>query len=186
MPTIITHSVLAGLAGRTFVKNKMPIQFWIIAMICSIFPDFDVIGFSLGIQYGDFLGHRGFFHSTFFALILGIFATFILYRLKPEISLSRWKMILFFFIVSASHGILDAFTNGGLGIALLSPFDNTRYFFPWTPILVSPLSIKNILSDWGLSVIIYEITYLWIPMIFIYLVSAIFNKIGRIYANSTL
>jgi len=26
-------------------------------------------------------------------------------------------------------------TNGGLGVAYFSPFDNRRYFLPWPPIL---------------------------------------------------
>jgi inner membrane protein len=29
----------------------------------------------------------------------------------------------------ASHGVLDALTNGGHGIAFFSPFLNERYFF---------------------------------------------------------
>jgi inner membrane protein len=48
-------------------------------------------------------------------------------------------LMLDFFLITASHGILDAFTNGGLGIALFSPFDNSRYFFPFRPIQVSPI-----------------------------------------------
>ena len=39
----------------------------------------------------------------------------------------------------ASHGVLDALTDGGPGVAFLAPFDDTRYFFPWRPIRVSPL-----------------------------------------------
>ena len=38
----------------------------------------------------------------------------------------------------ASHGVLDALTDGGSGVAFLAPFDDTRYFFPWRPIRVSP------------------------------------------------
>jgi inner membrane protein len=60
---------------------------------------------------------------------------------------------------------LDAMTDGGLGIALLSPFDNHRYFFPWTPIVVSPIGLRGFFSHWGLMVMISEITYVWAPLL---------------------
>ncbi|NIM12838.1 MAG: hypothetical protein GTO45_29905 [Candidatus Aminicenantes bacterium] len=55
-------------------------------------------------------------------------------------------------MLTASHGVLDAFTNGGLGIALLSPFDTTRHFSPWQPIEVAPIGIWAFFSDWGVKV----------------------------------
>jgi inner membrane protein len=56
-------------------------------------------------------------------------------------------------------------TDGGLGIALLSPFDNHRYFFPWTPIVVSPIGLRGFFSQWGLEVMISEVTYVWVPLL---------------------
>jgi inner membrane protein len=56
-------------------------------------------------------------------------------------------------------------TDGGLGIALLSPFDNNRYFLPWTPIVVSPIGLRGFFSHWGLMVMISEITYVWAPLL---------------------
>nr|HRC76832.1 rhodanese-like domain-containing protein [Kouleothrix sp.] len=32
------------------------------------------------------------------------------------------------------HGVLDAMTDGGLGVAFFAPFSATRYFFPFRPI----------------------------------------------------
>lgn len=76
----------------------------------------------------------------------------------------RWLFYFsFFFLLSASHGVLDAFTDGGLGIALLAPFDNTRYFFPWTPIIVSPLGLRGLLSHWGMLVMKSELLWIWLP-----------------------
>jgi len=40
-----------------------------------------------------------------------------------------------------THPLLDAMTDGGLGVMLLFPFSEARLFFPWRPIHVSPLSI---------------------------------------------
>jgi len=43
-------------------------------------------------------------------------------------------------------------TDGGMGVAFFSPFDTTRYFLPWRPILVSPISVMRFLSERGLAV----------------------------------
>ena len=59
---------------------------------------------------------------------------------------------------------MDAFTSGGLGIALLAPFDNHRYFFPYTPIKVSPIGISAFFSDWGIRVLISEFKWVWLPV----------------------
>jgi len=63
-----------------------------------------------------------------------------------------WNASLLF-LTTASHGFLDAMTNGGLGIAFFSPFDPTRYFFPWKPILVSPIGLGRFLSQRGAAVL---------------------------------
>jgi inner membrane protein len=173
VPTIITHTVIAGLGGKIFTKKCMPLRFWVTTVLCSIIPDLDVIGFRFGIRYGDFFGHRGFFHSPFFALVLSIGFALVLFRNNGLFSARWWKYVLFFFAVGASHGILDAFTDGGLGIALLSPFSNTRYFSPWTPLKVSPIRLQGFLTNRGLQVLICEIIYLWLPFLFIYIGSRI-------------
>ena len=52
-------------------------------------------------------------------------------------------LFLFLFLCGASHGVFDAMTRGGGGIAFFAPFDNTRRSFPWHPILVSPLGVDG-------------------------------------------
>ncbi|MCP4690231.1 MAG: metal-dependent hydrolase [Desulfobacterales bacterium] len=180
MPTAITHAVVAGIAGKTIVNGKMPLRFWFAAVLCSVIPDADVIGFYFGVKYGEFLGHRGFFHSIFFALIFANLVMLLFVGKFKPFSARWWKYTLFFFIVGASHGILDAFTNGGLGIALLSPFDDARYFFPWTPISVSPIGLKAFLSEWGLRVMICEIKYIWLPMAVVFVVARICGRLVRL------
>jgi len=133
---------------------------------CAIAPDFDVLTFKFGIPYSSFWGHRGFFHSLFFALLLGFFISSVFFRKDGFVSKSWLFYTLYFSAITASHGILDAFTNGGLGIALLSPFDNERYFFWATPISVSPLSIKAFLRGRGLDIIKNEFLWIWLPSIF--------------------
>ncbi len=176
MPTFITHSVIAGSSAYGFSSGKESLKFWILSIACSSLPDADVIGYRwLYIPYYDFFGHRGFFHSPFFAALLSILIVCTFYRKEVASSNQWWKYFLYFFILTASHGLLDAMTNGGLGIALLSPLTNNRYFLPWTPLEVSPLSIKRFLSPRGLTVLMSELIWIWVPCFLI----IIFFKIRR-------
>ncbi len=75
----------------------------------------------------------------------------------------RLKHALLFFVLTASHGLLDALTNGGLGVAFFSPFDLGRYFFPWRPIEVSPLALQPFISGRGMAVLGSEIQWIWAP-----------------------
>ena len=177
MPTIISHTAVAVAAGMAFAPREVPNNFWTLAIVCSIIPDADVIGFSLGIPYGHFFGHRGFFHSPFFGLLLSIFAVCFFFRDFELFSSQRFFYLAFFFLLSASHGILDAFTDGGLGTALLSPFDSTRYFFPLTPIMVSPIGIDALFSKWGLIVIKSELLWVWLPCSIIVVVSKLIRAL---------
>jgi inner membrane protein len=58
-------------------------------------------------------------------------------------------------VVAISHGLLDTLTDGGLGIALLWPFSDARYFAPWRPIPVAPIG-GRMLTRGGLRVVLVE------------------------------
>ena len=181
LPTFITHSVIAGSAAYGFGDGKESMKFWILSIACSVLPDADVIGYRwLYIPYGHLFGHRGFFHSPFFAALLSIVIVCAFYRKEVVFSLRWWKYVLYFFLLTASHGLLDAMTNGGQGIALLSPVSNNRYFFPFTPIEVSPFSINAFLSPRGLTVIMSEMLWVWLPCLLI----VIYLKIKRNYTSA--
>lgn len=169
MPTIFAHAVSAVALGSHYKTSERPSRFWVLAIVCSILPDIDVLGFNFGIRYGDLFGHRGFSHSLLFAFIVGLLIVLSAFRSIPRFSGQWFSMVLFFFLATASHGFLDALTNGGLGIAFFSPFDTTRYFFPWTPVLVAPIGIGSFINLWGLRVLISEFFWIWIPSIFIIL-----------------
>src|SRR5271170_8139383 len=138
MPTVMTHAALAVGLGRVFTARKVPFLFWEVTAILAMLPDADVVAFKLGIPYEAPLGHRGFTHSLCFALIASLPAALGCYR---YFAMRFWDLWGFFFVVIASHGMLDALTNGGLGIAFFAPFSNARYFFPWQPIEVSDLGL---------------------------------------------
>jgi inner membrane protein len=128
---------------------------------CSIVPDVDVIGFFFGVPYGDVWGHRGFTHGLPFAAILaGAIAFALPCRERRSSGLALW---LFFFLATASHGVLDAFTNGGLGVGFFTPFSSARYFFPARPIEVSPIGIDTFFSARGHAVLASEVRWIWLP-----------------------
>ncbi|MEE9348551.1 MAG: metal-dependent hydrolase [Flavobacteriaceae bacterium] len=160
MASFFGHALTSIAIGKGFSFKNKTLKFWILAIFCAVLPDADVISFKLGIPYASFWGHRGFTHSILFALLVGVFIALLFYRSK------KWYLYaVFFFLATVSHTLLDALTNGGLGVALFSPFDNTRYFFPWRPIQVSPIGIENFLSERGWRVIKSELFYIGIPSI---------------------
>jgi inner membrane protein len=172
LPTVITHSVIGLAATFGFNTRKQSIKLILLSTTCSILPDADIIGYYwLFIPSYDFFGHRGFFHSPFFAVMVSVLVVYLFFRKDVNFSKKWWKLVVYFFILTASHGLLDAFTNGGNGIALLSPISNGRYFFPWTPIEVSPLGIKALFSKRGLEVLISELLWVWAPILLLFLFS---------------
>jgi inner membrane protein len=175
MASLFGHAYAAIAIGNNYPKKIATLKFFILGVVCSILPDADVISFSFGIPYESFWGHRGFTHSLLFAFLLGILFTVIFYN-KGSISKRGLIYILFFTLCTASHSFLDAFTNGGLGVAFFSPFDNSRYFFPWRPIKVSPLSAGSFFSEWGLKVILSEMIWIGIPSTLLILVVRSFRK----------
>jgi len=118
------------------------------------------MGFSFGIPYADMLGHRGLTHSIFFAVLLGALVAYLLADHVGGVSLITFT---FLFLSTLSHGMLDALTNGGLGVAFFSPFENERYFFPWRPVVVSPIGLAGFFSETGLRVIWSELRWAWLP-----------------------
>jgi inner membrane protein len=127
------------------------------------------------------LGHRGLSHSLAFALVLGCIVTFLAFRRLPE-RWTRFLLISYFFVVTASHGALDAMTNGGLGIAFFAPFDNTRYFFPFRPVKVSPIGL-SFFSARGLDVIWSEFLWVCVPGTIIAAAFFSLRKLRRLRAS---
>ena len=176
MPTIFSHSVVALAVGNAVAPPGMPLKFWVASAVCAALPDIDVVSFAFGVRYDEMLGHRGITHSFSFALVLGVLVVLVFFRDAPVLS-SQWiLLVIYFFIVTSSHALLDALTNGGLGVALLAPFNNERYFFPWRPIEVSPIGIEAFLTQRGLRVILSELKWIWLPSGVIVLLSLVLRR----------
>ena len=162
MPSIFTHAVAALALGKASAGERMPARFWVLSALCAVLPDADVISFAYGARRGSMLGHRGITHSLPFALLIALLVVWLAFRKTPAFSKKWWALLIFFFAATASHGMLDALTDGGSGVAFFAPFDATRYFFPWRPIEVSPIGMR-FFSQRGLEVIESEVVWVWIP-----------------------
>ncbi len=162
MPSIFSHPAVALGLAPIFQRFRVPRLIVWLGAICTIVPDFDVLAFAFGVSYGDVLGHRGFTHSLLFALILsGVLVSVFLAQRDDA---SKPVCLVFLFLCTASHGVFDALTSGGLGVAFFAPFDNTRYFFPWRPMRVSPIGV-GFFSARGLLVLWSEIVWMWTPLL---------------------
>ena len=170
MASAFGHAFAAYALGSGYSKATDYLKLNLLGIFCAVIPDADVISFRFGVSYGDFWGHRGFSHSICFAFLLSCCICLLFYR-KLFFSVSGLKYFFFFTICTVSHGLLDGMTDGGMGVAFFSPFDNSRYFLPWRPIEVSPMSASRFFSSRGISIIQSEFIWIGIPCIaYIFLV----------------
>lgn len=173
MASAFGHAFTALVFSTGVPKKWRSWKLWILAIICSIIPDADIIAFNFGIPYEHMFGHRGFTHSIFFAVVFAVLLINIFHRNKKSFGL-----FFFYFTCTISHGIIDAFTNRGRGIAFFAPFSDERYFFP-DPLRViktSPLNPEQFFSDWGIQVLKSEAIYIGIPFIFLLIIILIFRR----------
>jgi inner membrane protein len=150
VPLAIT--VAAGAAA-------VPPRLCLAAVVASVLPDVDAFGYWAGVPYESPLGHRGFTHSLFFALLVALACT----ALAPRLGASRPVVFSVVLVAAVSHGCLDAMTTGGHGIAFFAPFSNERHHFPWEVIEISPISVTRFFSRRGWSVLKSEFRWVWVP-----------------------
>jgi inner membrane protein len=160
VPTFIGHAVTGIALSSTITQKRQWLRIGILSIFCSVAPDIDTIGFKLGIPYQHWLGHRGFSHSIVFAAALGLIASLLVQENSTK---RRWCLFGVLFASCFAHDVLDAMTNGGLGVAFFSPFNDSRYFLPWRPIEVSPLGLRRFLTPRGISVMKSEFVWVMIP-----------------------
>jgi len=177
MASAISHAVAALGIGAVFYCTNAPKRIWIAGIIGSVLPDLDVIGFRFGVHYGDFWGHRGFTHSLLFALIVAGVFTASIDRTLPQIG--RVRLLVYLFLATASHGLLDAMTNGGLGVAFFSPFENGRFFLSFRPIRVSPIGVTRFFTSRGAAILQSEVVWIWIPALLFAASASIFRRTNQ-------
>ena len=136
-------------------------------------PDVDVLAFHIGIPYGAPFGHRGAAHSIVVGVALGVAVGLVGWRLGVR----GGQAIAAAVVVVASHGILDAFTDGGRGVALWWPFSEERVFAGWRPIPVSPIGLR-VFEPRGIAVMVREVVP-FLPLFVIALLPFGFTRRAR-------
>lgn len=160
MPTTLTHALVGLGLAEAFAARSMPPAFYGLSAALSLAPDLDVVAFRFGIPYGSRFGHRGFSHSLCCAALLSLSVA----ALGPlYFGVPWWQLAGFAWVVVVVHSLLDALTDGGMGIAFFAPFDNRRYFLPWRPVRVSPIGLA-VFSRWGLRALLSEVVWIWLPL----------------------
>jgi inner membrane protein len=160
MPTILTHG-LAGLGvGVLLAPESAGWAYPALTIGLGMLPDADAVGFLLGVPYGSRFGHRGFSHSLLFALLVSLLAAL---ATCGVLAVPWQQLCVCFFAAAVSHPLLDALTDGGMGVAFFSPLNDHRYFFPWRPIRVSPIGLAA-LSRRGLAALFSEVWWVWLPL----------------------
>jgi inner membrane protein len=172
MASAFSHIAVPAILYASFKSDTVNFRLFVLAAVCSVFPDMDVIGFKFGIPYGSQWGHRGFTHSLFFALCLASFLTIFHRQLRSK----PWAVFGLCFVSCVSHAFLDAMTNGGLGVALYWPFSSGRIFLPFRPIQVSPIGVGSFFTEWGLRVIASELIWVLIPALVIGTIAAVIRR----------
>ncbi|MCD2260712.1 metal-dependent hydrolase [Psychroserpens luteolus] len=169
MASVFGHGLVAYTTAKV-LDSKSNTLLVFLAIGSAILPDLDVLSFRFGIDYMHPLGHRGFTHSIVFALTWSVLLAVIFGKTRKLI------FAIVIFLSTISHGILDAMTTGGRGVGFFIPFENSRHFFPYRVIEVSPLGIERFFSEWGLRVIVSEFKYIGIPCCIILITLYVFKK----------
>ncbi len=169
MASAFAHAALGATLGKLLLPQRQHWPFWVAAGLCAALPDIDSIGYRLGVPYASLWGHRGLTHSLLAAAIVATIGTLLAQLAHPARRPAAARLALLLFLATASHGVLDALTTGGLGVAFFSPWHLERYFFPLRPIKVSPLSIRAFFGAKGLRVLASEVVWVGLPCLLLLL-----------------
>lgn len=179
MASLFSHLAIGATttkAATTIAEIRSSVKLLLLVMFASAMPDLDIMAFDFGIPYTHWLGHRGLTHSVAFAAGWSVLMLVFFFRHEIRSLGHSVAYFLLFFITTASHGLVDAMTNGGRGIGFFIPFSDERYFLPFRPIQVSPLGVENFFSEWGRRVIISEMIWVILPCVVLWLA---FHWIGK-------
>ena len=157
MPTIISHPAVPLAIGIGLGSRIIPPRLLTAAIVGSIVPDIDVYTH----HFFAAISHRGVTHTPACALLVALSAALVARALRT----TYMRALVFVFVATLSHPVLDMFTNGGSEIPIFWPVSNERYFMPWTPIEVSPIGLTRFFSARGIEVLESELVWVWLPAV---------------------
>jgi inner membrane protein len=161
VPTVFSHAAVPLALGMGLGAEVVPRRLLLAGVLVSALPDLDVVTLGWGAPHSAGLGHRGFSHSLLVAAVVALAGA----AAAPALRAGVARAFVFLFAAVASHGALDAFTNGGLGVAFLWPWSGERFFAPEAlrVIEVSPIGLTRFLSGRGVVVFESELRWIWLP-----------------------
>lgn len=155
MATTYTHAVVGLGIAQIYVPGRRRWLYWLLAGFLAAAPDLDAFSTA---TYGALLGHRGITHTLVFALWLGFLTASLTFR---PLRANLWVLTGVFFLATASHGLLDALTRGGMSVPFFWPVTDQRYG-NWGPIPVSDLAFE--IPDPRESRALHsELWWVWLP-----------------------
>jgi inner membrane protein len=174
MPTILTHALLPLIAAAG-TGLKLP-RLIAAGMAVAMLPDADVVGgMFFSIPHTDDFGHRGASHTFLFALIVGLVGA----RYGSALRAAPRLAFLFLFLSTLSHAVADMLTDGGKGIMLLWPLEESRYTFLHNPVVASPVGLRGFETGQIWAVLLSEAVWLLTP-------AALLAFLGRVAAKTHL
>lgn len=166
MATFFTHAALPLLAGRSFIPaGQSARRFLVAATICAVAPDLDFLGYAFDVRPPALLGHRGLTHSLPFAAALAAILAAAFFPALLRAPRELLKVWLGLFGWGATHGLVDAFTFGDVGVALFAPISSVRLHLPFHPVPVVPLGFDEALGRWGALVVFNELLLIVVPAV---------------------
>ena len=162
MASLPSHAVFALALGSWLAPEPERRRTLLAGAMLAMLPDSDALGHWLGVARSSLLAHRGITHSLSMALGVGLGVGYLLSRQRTETGV-RLRMLAYCVVAMLSHGLLDACTDGGRGVAFFAPWSGARYFFPFRPITVSPIGIQGVFGERGLRILLSEARWIGVP-----------------------
>lgn len=162
MATVLTHAALPLLVGRALElpQGVSSRRLGVAAVACAVVADLDVATFAFEVRAGEVFGHRGFFHSLLVAAALALVTALLFFRRTPAFG-RVWGLL---FLSAASHGALDLFTRGEVGVALLAPLSEVRLLSPLRLFPSSPLGVDEVFGVFGAITLLNELLLVVAPV----------------------
>lgn len=173
MPSFFGHALAGYAIGTAFHRGRPPRRMVLLSVACAVAPDLDWFTGLLdpGDRFG--LGHRGLLHSLLAAGLLTVLAMTLANREQTR----RPRPWFCLGAATFSHGMLDAITFGGTGVAFLEPFSSIHFVAAWQPIFVAPIPLSGHLAHWLAFSLGTEALWIGLPALALILASRILGSL---------